>query len=76
MEEFDHLVSHPGEEMIFVLTGEVELHSNLYAPIRLAAGDSAYYDASMGHALISVSAEDATLLNIVTGGDGRLPGQG
>lgn len=76
VEEFDHLVSHPGEEMIFVLTGEVELHSNLYAPIRLAAGDSAYYDASMGHALISVSVADATLLNIVTGGDGRLPGQG
>lgn len=68
--EFDHLVSHPGEELVFVLTGAVELHSDLYAPIRLEAGDSAYYDAGMGHALISVSDEDATLLNIVTGGGG------
>lgn len=68
--EFEHLVSHPGEELVFVLTGAVELHSDLYAPIRLEAGDSAYYDAGMGHALISVSDEDATLLNIVTGGGG------
>lgn len=68
--EFEHLVTHPGEELIFVLSGEVELHSDLYAPIRLGPGDSAYYDAGMGHALISVSAEDATLLNIVAGGAG------
>lgn len=70
--EFDHLVTHPGEELIFVLTGEVELHSDLYTPIRLCAGDSAYYDAGMGHALISISEQDATLLNVVTGG-GSLP---
>ncbi|GHF64380.1 helix-turn-helix domain-containing protein [Seohaeicola zhoushanensis] len=68
--EFEQLVTHPGEELVFVLTGAVELHSDLYAPIRLEAGDSAYYDAGMGHALISVSEEDATLLNIVTGGGG------
>ncbi|EAQ04141.1 DNA-binding protein, putative [Pseudooceanicola batsensis HTCC2597] len=68
--EFDQLVSHPGEELIYVLSGEVELHSDLYAPIRLGAGDSVYYDAGMGHALISVGDEDATLLNIVAGGAG------
>jgi transcriptional regulator with XRE-family HTH domain len=74
--EFESLVSHPGEELIFVLSGEVELHSDLYAPIRLRAGDSVYYDAGMGHALISVSEEDATMLNIVAGGAGftRLEG--
>ncbi|WP_375175043.1 helix-turn-helix domain-containing protein [Pseudooceanicola sp.] len=68
--DFETLVSHPGEELIYVLSGEVELHSDLYAPIRLSAGDSVYYDAGMGHALISVSPEDATLLNIVAGGGG------
>ena len=67
---FDNLVSHPGEELIYVLSGEVELHSDLYAPIRLGVGDSVYYDAGMGHALISVSEDDATLLNIVAGGGG------
>ena len=70
VDEFERLVSHPGEEMIYVLSGEVELHSDIYAPIRLGAGDSVYYDAGMGHALISVSEEDATLLNIVAGGGG------
>ncbi|MCR8827876.1 helix-turn-helix domain-containing protein [Pseudosulfitobacter koreensis] len=65
---FDQLVSHPGEELIYVLSGEVELHTALYAPIRLGPGDSVYYDAGMGHALISVSEDDATLLNIVAGG--------
>ena len=69
--EFDALVTHPGEELVFVLSGEVELHSEFYAPIRLGPGDSVYYDARMGHALISVGEEDATLLNIVTGGTGR-----
>jgi|TARA_R110000764_G_scaffold177632_2_gene263813 transcriptional regulator with XRE-family HTH domain len=68
VEEFEKLVSHAGEELVFILTGEVELHSELYAPIRLSAGDSVYYDASMGHALISVGEADATLLNIVAGG--------
>ncbi|WP_158965007.1 helix-turn-helix domain-containing protein [Chachezhania sediminis] len=66
--QFDHLVSHPGEELVYVLSGEVELHSELYAPIRLGPGDSVYYDAAMGHALINVGEGEATLLNIVTGG--------
>ncbi|MFP4043754.1 MAG: helix-turn-helix domain-containing protein [Rhodosalinus sp.] len=70
LSEFEQLVSHPGEELIFVLSGEVELHSDLYAPIRLGPGDSVYYDAGMGHALISVGDADATLLNIVAGGGG------
>jgi transcriptional regulator with XRE-family HTH domain len=68
IEEFEALVSHPGEELVFVVSGEVELHSDLYAPIRLRAGDSAYYDANMGHAYVSVSKDDATIINIVADG--------
>lgn len=62
--EFANLISHPGEELVFVVSGAVELHSELYAPIRLEAGDSVYYDARMGHAYVSVGPGDATMINI------------
>lgn len=61
-------IRHAGEELVYVLSGAVELHTDLYAPIRLEAGDSAHYDAAMAHAYVSVSPEDAQILNIVSGG--------
>ena len=67
IDDFDELIRHPGEELVVVLSGAVELHAEFYAPIRLEAGDSVYYDAGMGHAYISVSDEDATILNITAG---------
>jgi len=73
LEEFGELIRHPGEELVFVLSGAVELHAEFYAPIRLEAGDSVYYDASMGHAYISVSEGDATILNICAGTKGARP---
>lgn len=62
MEEFDGWVRHEGEEFMFVLTGVVRLYTEFYEPIEMKRGDSAYYDAAMGHNVISISAEDATLL--------------
>lgn len=73
IDEFPDLIRHPGEELVFVISGAVELHAEFYAPIRLEAGDSVYYDATMGHAYISVSSEDATILNIVCGTGGVPP---
>ena len=61
-EEFDGWVRHDGEEFLYVLTGVVRLFTEFYAPVDLRRGDSAYYDASMGHNVISLSEEDATLL--------------
>lgn len=62
MEEFDGWVRHDGEEFLYVLTGVIKLYSEFYEPIEMRRGDSAYYDASMGHNVISVSEEDATIL--------------
>lgn len=62
MEEFDGWVRHDGEEFLFVLTGVVTLYTEFYEPIEMKRGDSAYYDATMGHNVISVSPEDATIL--------------
>ncbi|MES2667318.1 MAG: XRE family transcriptional regulator [Pseudomonadota bacterium] len=60
--EFDGWVRHDGEEFLYVLTGVVRLYTEFYEPVDLRRGDSAYYDASMGHNVISLSEDDATLL--------------
>lgn len=62
LEEFGGWVRHDGEEFLYVLTGIIRLFTEFYEPQELRRGDSAYYDASMGHNLISVSPEDATVL--------------
>ncbi|QJR10360.1 hypothetical protein DSM104443_01418 [Usitatibacter rugosus] len=61
-EEFGGLIRHPGEEFVHVLTGELEFHSELYAPLRLAAGDSMYFDSEMGHAYLNASDPPCTLV--------------
>ncbi|THD83083.1 XRE family transcriptional regulator [Aliigemmobacter aestuarii] len=60
--EFDGWVRHDGEEFLFVLTGIVRLYTEFYEPVDLRRGDSAYYDATMGHNVVSVSEDDATIL--------------
>jgi transcriptional regulator with XRE-family HTH domain len=60
--EFDGWVRHDGEEFLYVLTGVVRLYTEFYEPIEMRRGDSAYYDATMGHNVISVSEDDATIL--------------
>lgn len=62
MEEFDGWVRHDGEEFLYVLTGVIKLYTEFYEPIEMRRGDSAYYDATMGHNVVSVSPEDATIL--------------
>ncbi|MEY8830774.1 helix-turn-helix domain-containing protein [Sedimentitalea sp. XS_ASV28] len=62
MEEFDGWVRHDGEEFMYVLTGVVRLYTEFYEPIEMRRGDSAYYDAAMGHNVVSVSEDDATIL--------------
>jgi transcriptional regulator with XRE-family HTH domain len=61
-QEFDGWVRHDGEEFLYVLTGIVRLYTEFYEPVDLRRGDSAYYDAAMGHNVISLSEEDATIL--------------
>ncbi|CUH39709.1 DNA-binding transcriptional repressor PuuR [Jannaschia seosinensis] len=61
-DEFDGWVRHDGEEFLLVLTGTIRLFTEFYEPIEMRRGDSAYYDASMGHNVVSTSPEDATIL--------------
>lgn len=60
--DFDGWVRHDGEEFLYVLTGQIRIYTEFYEPMDLKRGDSAYYDAAMGHNVVSISAEDATIL--------------
>ena len=66
MEDFGDWVRHGGEEFLLVLTGVIRLFTEFYEPVDLKRGESAYYDASMGHNVISVSDDDATILWITS----------
>lgn len=61
-EDFGEWVRHEGEEFLLVLEGEVQLLTEFYEAVTLKQGDNAYYDATMGHLVISVSEEDAVIL--------------
>jgi len=62
IEDFGGWVKHDGEEFLLILEGEVTLFTEFYEPINLKEGDSVYYDANMGHMLISISEMDALIL--------------
>jgi len=62
MDEFDGWVRHDGEEFLYVLTGVIRLYTEFYEPVDMRRGDSAYYDATMGHNVVSISEDDATIL--------------
>ncbi|TKZ21231.1 helix-turn-helix domain-containing protein [Shimia litoralis] len=62
IDEFDGWVRHDGEEFLYVLTGVVRLYTEFYEPVEMRRGDSAYYDGTMGHNVVSVSDEDALIL--------------
>lgn len=73
--DFPDLLKHAGEEFIFVLSGSVEVHTELYEPLSLAEGDSCYFDSSMGHALLSCGTEDAVILWVCSEGGARHAGR-
>lgn len=53
---------HKGQEFLYVLSGRLELRTELYQPVQLKAGDSILFDSSMGHHYISLGRKDAEIL--------------
>jgi transcriptional regulator with XRE-family HTH domain len=70
--EFTEMIRHPGEEYAYVLEGTVQLHTELYAPVTLEAGDSIYFDSGMGHAYVAVGPETCRVLTICSGEESQL----
>lgn len=68
LEEFGELLRHSGEEFSVVLEGAVLFHTELYAPVLLQAGDSVYFDSSMGHAYLRVGEGLCRVLTVCSDG--------
>jgi transcriptional regulator with XRE-family HTH domain len=67
IEEVGGLVRHSGEEYLYVISGVMEVHSDLYTPLTLSAGDSVYFDSGMAHAYVRVGDAPCQVLSICTG---------
>jgi transcriptional regulator with XRE-family HTH domain len=67
LDEFDGWERHDGEEVLIVVSGRVEVHTEYYAPVVLSEGDSIYFDSRMGHAVISVGDENAVVIWVCAG---------
>lgn len=63
--EYGPFTQHSGEEFNYVLEGEMEFHTEIYAPVRLTAGSSIYFDAEMGHAHVKVGGGTCKILAIL-----------
>jgi transcriptional regulator with XRE-family HTH domain len=72
IDAFSEFIRHPGEEYAYVLEGAVELHTELYAPVLLKAGDSIYFDSGMGHAYVAVAPGRCRVLGICSGSESQL----
>lgn len=66
IEDFGEFLSHPGEEFLFVVEGELELHTECYAPALLKAGESIYFDSTVPHAYINTGPGRCLALSICT----------
>ncbi|NKB50286.1 MAG: helix-turn-helix domain-containing protein [Alphaproteobacteria bacterium] len=72
----DGMISHGGEEFVYVLSGAIEVRTEHYQPVRLDPGDSIYLDSTMAHTYVALDDTDAHVLTIwlapgtQTGADG------
>lgn len=64
--EFGEFMRHAGEEFLYVVEGELELHTEYYAPLILRAGESTYFDSRMGHAYIARGSSPCRALSVCT----------
>ena len=62
LEQIGSLWSHVGEEFIYVLSGDVSLHTECYETLELKPKDSVYIDSTMQHAFLSTGATPAVIL--------------
>jgi transcriptional regulator with XRE-family HTH domain len=72
VEEFGELVRHSGEEFIYVLEGNVKVHTEFYDPVVLRAGESIYIDSNMGHAYVAEKCDEAVVLAVCSSADDGL----
>ena len=60
----DGMLSHSGEEFVYVLKGRVAVHTEHYETVTLETGDSLYMDCQMAHTYTTAGEEDAEILMV------------
>lgn len=61
MKDFGDMLSHEGEEILYVLDGQIEVQTALHDPVVLNPGDCIFFDSTMGHACLTKGLSDATV---------------
>lgn len=62
---------HPGEEVVYVLEGTLDLHTEFYEPVRVEEGACVYFDSTMGHAFVAVG-KPVKILSVCTTAEPQL----
>jgi len=56
---------HAGEEFVYVLSGQINVHFDTGEVILLNCGDSLYFDSRIGHAYVSLSRKRAKVIGVI-----------
>ena len=65
LEEFGPLITHDGEEFIYVISGSIVVHTSFYEPTEIKTGGGHYLDSQMGHAyVLAAGCDSATILAV------------
>jgi transcriptional regulator with XRE-family HTH domain len=67
--EFGKPSTHQGEEFLYVLEGQIEVHTEFYAPVTVSAGRGIYLDSTMEHAYTAKDCETALVLAVCSSED-------
>jgi transcriptional regulator with XRE-family HTH domain len=59
IKDFGPLISHDGEEFVYVISGSIVVHTAFYEPTELCAGGGHYLDSQMGHAYVRADGCDS-----------------
>ena len=74
MDDHHWAEAHGGEEFSYVMEGVIEFRCEGYAPARLEAGDSVYFDASLKHRYLSALPTPARMICVYSNAPVALAG--
>lgn len=72
LEDHGPFVELPGESYLHVLEGDLALHTEIYAPVKLRRGEGIYFDARLPHALLAQGQTACKALFVFAGEDEAL----
>lgn len=64
LSETGGFLRHEGEEMVYVLEGILEFHTEFYEPQHVETGGCIYFDSMMAHAFVSLGDGPAKILSV------------